>query len=272
MRIRSSRVLGIGLAFATLPTFVLAQSGVGVAVGVLGGASAGEAQAGLPYTAQFKTTTVRKLANGTTITHSSTSLVARDSEGRVRHEQSLSFGEVTPERKFISISDPVAHTWLNWSTGGPKVAQLDHLLAEDEIRSRLQAIKTQRASGNGAISGTTTASSNTGTVQIARGIPLHRGMKQESLGSKTINGVVVDGERITTTIPVGKIGNDQPLTTTREFWRSPDLGLTVLEMTDDPQNGTTTTELTTLDRNEPDPSLFRAPEGYTVKENEPQLK
>ncbi len=95
-------------------------------------------------------------------------------------------------------------------------------------------------------------------------------MKRESLGSNTINGVVAEGERVTTTIPAGAIGNDQPLVTTHEIWKSTDLNLIVLEVDDNPQSGTRTKELVSLDRSEPDPALFRAPEGYTMRDQSSQ--
>jgi hypothetical protein len=43
----------------------------------------------------------------------------------------------------------------------------------------------------------------------------------------------------------------------------------VLEINDDPLRGTTTTELTDIEHTEPDPALFHAPDGYTVKDQYP---
>jgi hypothetical protein len=35
-------------------------------------------------------------------------------------------------------------------------------------------------------------------------------MKKESLGSNVIDGIQVEGERLTVTTPAGVVGNDQP--------------------------------------------------------------
>jgi hypothetical protein len=89
----------------------------------------------------------------------------------------------------------------------------------------------------------------------------------ESLGSKTIGGVVADGTRSTRVIPAGAHGNDQPLTITHEAWVSSDLKIEVMRTDSDPRSGTTTMELTNIERSEPPASLFQAPAGYTVQEH-----
>jgi hypothetical protein len=252
------RAASCALTLAMLSVPVLAQVGVSA---ITTGFSVGNSEPGMPYTAEYKTTTVHKLANGVTITRSSTSLLARDSEGRTRQEQSIDFGSVNTNRKFVSVNDPSSNTILSWNTSVPE-ALVTHLPTPDEMRARAKAAKVKSSS---VVSASANALAVT-TAQITQGSPIHSSMQRESLGSKTIDGVVAEGERITTTMPAGAIGNDQPLVSTSETWRSTELNLIVLEIHDDPQNGTTTRELVNLDRGEPDPSLFRAPEGYTVKD------
>jgi TonB family protein len=91
-------------------------------------------------------------------------------------------------------------------------------------------------------------------------------VKTEQLGSDTIAGVYVTGVRATTTIPAGTVGNDRDITVISETWTSPDLKITVRQVTDDPRSGRVTTELTNITRSDPDPALFQAPEGYTVRD------
>jgi hypothetical protein len=79
----------------------------------------------------------------------------------------------------------------------------------------------------------------------------------------------VRGTRVTMTIPEGVEGNDRPITTVNETWRSPELNILLLSVREDPRTGTRTTEVTDLDRGEPDASVFQVPEGYTVKEPNP---
>ena len=90
--------------------------------------------------------------------------------------------------------------------------------------------------------------------------------QREQLGGKTIAGVYAEGIRMSRTIPEGAEGNDRPMTTVTETWRSPELKITLLSVNSDPRSGTRTTEVTDLDRAEPDPSVFQVPEGYAVKD------
>ena len=86
------------------------------------------------------------------------------------------------------------------------------------------------------------------------------------LEHKTIEGVTVEGRKTTTTIPAGKVGNEQPLTITSEEWQSPELGILVLTHHSDPRSGDSSYRLTNIVRGEPDPSLFTVPADYTVKD------
>jgi hypothetical protein len=86
----------------------------------------------------------------------------------------------------------------------------------------------------------------------------------ERLGSKNIEGVVAEGTRNTTTWPVNSQGNDRPIVSTNENWRSAELKEFVLSTNNDPRNGENVTKLINISRAEPDPSLFEPPSGYTV--------
>jgi hypothetical protein len=79
-------------------------------------------------------------------------------------------------------------------------------------------------------------------------------------------GLLVKGTRTSTTIPLGEIGNDRPITITHEEWYSPDLKVVVRSEDSDPRSGTQTMELQGLALGEPDPALFRVPVGVTVRE------
>jgi hypothetical protein len=111
--------------------------------------------------------------------------------------------------------------------------------------------------------GTGTAPETTGIVTMTAG-PVHDPnlrpeRKTEKLGGKTIAGVYAEGTRLTVTSPVGFFGNDKPIITFHETWMSPDLRLVVLSVDDDPRTGTRITEVTNLDRGEPNPALFQVP-------------
>jgi hypothetical protein len=84
-----------------------------------------------------------------------------------------------------------------------------------------------------------------------------------------MQGVTVIGTRITRTIPAGKIGNAQDIHVITETWYSEDLQIYLKTIHSDPRTGTTTTTVTSLSRNVPDPSLFTVPPGYTINTVKP---
>jgi hypothetical protein len=86
----------------------------------------------------------------------------------------------------------------------------------------------------------------------------------EPLGTKMIEGIEVQGRRMTTTYAVGAIGNDRPIVTTTELWTSPDLGLTVLSKISDPRTGDSINAIINISQAEPDPALFQIPQAYKV--------
>jgi len=86
----------------------------------------------------------------------------------------------------------------------------------------------------------------------------------ERLGTMVIEGVEATGLRTTTTYPAGAMGNDKPITTSRENWTSAELNATVLSKVTDPRQGEDLQALVNIRRTEPDGSLFMVPRGYKV--------
>jgi hypothetical protein len=149
-----------------------------------------------------------------------------------------------------SVFDPVNRVSIHWNSNS-KQASLMHLPDPSQFQSHwANGPKTEGAAG-----------------------PRFHGNNHpattESLGSKTINGLVADGNRSTRVIPAGAQGNDVPLTITHESWVSSDLKIEVARTDSDPRDGTTTVELSNISRDEPAASLFQAPAGYTVQEHTP---
>lgn len=93
-------------------------------------------------------------------------------------------------------------------------------------------------------------------------LPRERGTTT-ALAPKEIDGLKVTGERTTWTIEAGKIGNEKPIVTTREVWRSPELMLTVQSRDADPRQGERNYRLENIRRGEPDPSLMKPPADYS---------
>jgi hypothetical protein len=84
-------------------------------------------------------------------------------------------------------------------------------------------------------------------------------IKQESLGGQSIQGVWVEGSRVTRTVAAGTAGNEQAFNITSEKWYSPDLHVVVLSRHNDPRLGETVVRLTDIKRADPDPALFHVP-------------
>ena len=101
--------------------------------------------------------------------------------------------------------------------------------------------------GWGGYYGTFTPASHVDTVQ---------------LDTQTINGLVCRGTRVTLTIPA--ISGKSDIHVVNERWYSDDLKVLVKSTNDDPRFGFSSYELKEVTRGEPDPSLFKLPESYTL--------
>jgi hypothetical protein len=104
-----------------------------------------------------------------------------------------------------------------------------------------------------------------------RGAPGNQDSKIEQLGTKTIEGVLAQGTRTTTTLPAGAIGNDRPIEMVWERWQSPELQLTVFSKRVDPRFGETVMRLINIQRAEQPKSLFEVPPDYKVVEGPVQF-
>jgi hypothetical protein len=248
---------------------------------------------GAPYSADVVVSNNQTLADGNRITHSETSHVYRDGEGRTRREQSGAMTVVTrtepivsTKKLVISIVDPVAgysysldpEHMTAWRTPiGASRELLDKVQAERGQRSSEPLTEEQKAIlakqkaelANLAAAGKDGSDPKASAVIAARGggftgvavLP-----DNAPLEHATIEGLAVEGRRRSETIPAGKIGNEQPIVITSEEWHSTDLKVLVLTKHNDPRTGESTYRLTNVVRAEPDPSLFLVPPDYTVKD------
>jgi hypothetical protein len=208
-----------------------------------------------PYTATWTEKTVQTLANGTTVTRESMTKFARDSSGRSYTEMhnTLPAGPDGQPREVVvyHIFDTAARTTTMWNSE-TREATVTHRPEPSTIQAR--AAQTLNAP-------------SAPTVQTETPVRRQQAEAQrEELGTKTIVGVSAKGTRVTRVIPAGRDGNDQPITTTQETWRSTEYGIVLMSVNDDPRYGTTTHETTEFTPGEPDAALFRVPEGYSVRE------
>ncbi|MGH9683531.1 MAG: hypothetical protein ACRD4S_07965 [Candidatus Acidiferrales bacterium] len=208
------------------------------------GEMGGKTVTGAPFTATYSTQMTQTLADENHIVRNSTGAIARDSEGRTRRDITLpaigpwaASGSAAPH--VIAIEDPVAGV---------------HYILEPEkkIARKMPAPIRVNATGKSGPWAKFAANESKETTT-------------ESLGTQTIDGVSAEGTRDTRTIPAGAIGNEKPIEVVTERWYSPDLQTVVMTKRSDPRTGERIFQLTNIERQEPEASLFQVPPDYTVK-------
>ena len=208
-----------------------------------GGPGAVATVVGAPFSAVEVRTSQQALAAGNAIQRQEQSNIYRDIQGRVRRE-TTSTGPDGQTQTQVTISDPVAGV----------VYELD---AKNKVAF-------SRPAGFSRMSPT----AGTGpTPTMGAGQPpaeTEANVKRETLAAQSMHGVMAGGTRVTRTIPAGTIGNAQAIEIVRETWISDELKVPVMTKVSDPRTGTTVTELTNINRSQPDPSLFQVPSDYKV--------
>jgi len=219
---------------------------------------------GVPFSAAQTTVREQTLADGTVIKSTVEVQIMRDAEGRMRAESTVNpkvSGQ--PQTHIVVIWNPIDRTEISWVSGSPaaSVATVLHL-PEMQMNGMMSALATAPPPPPaGAASRSlhaATQSQFSATSQSASNI------HTEDLSADSIAGVEVTGTRTTQVVPAGSIDNDRDFTVTSETWVSPELKMTVRQLTSDPRTGTVTTELSNIDRSEPDPALFKPPAGYKM--------
>src|SRR5450432_983517 len=254
----------------------------------LEGSVMGPSVKGAPYSADEVTQSTQVLADGTRIHHEDKVAVYRDSEGRVRRESS-------PDQ--ITIIDPVARTsfFLNPKTMTAQKApvMMNYMFAHaggegvpgpgirsestftmitrdgatsvningTAVEEKVVAEAIAKAKQNGE---SATFNVPAGEYKVALDHRLRAPGKSEDLGKQTIDGVIADGTRTTSTIDVGAIGNDRPIQIVTERWYSSELQMVLMTKTTDPRTGESAFSLTNVHRGEPGAYLFQVPAGYTI--------
>jgi len=244
---------------------------------------------GAPYSAQAVTESVQTLSDGNRIVRKNTAQLYRDTEGRTRREQTVSYigpyaasGE---ETQTVFINDPVGgFTYIlepNSKTArklprmelrfkveegagaGERQKAVQESLRKVEVERSFSRVPGPDASPNRTV--IVTAESGPQGATFMRHSSKHEA-KTEKLEARSFDGVMAEGTRTTVTIPAGEIGNEMPINIVDEHWYSPELQVVVMTRHSDPRSGETTYRLTNISRTEPAATLFQPPSDYTVKE------
>jgi len=187
----------------------------------------------LPYTAEFKSTIVRKLPDGGSVTTESTEIAAVDSKGRRMHSSTTKGQQSTTE---VYVADPVTHTLSYWTVPGAKAQIMDapDVGVDTDCSRKMKAINPLHPAG-------------------LPNLPI------EDLGTKTVLGIPARGGRV--------VFMQGPVQRTNELWTATDTaleGLAVLTISKTGETQTFTHELTKFKQSEPDPELFVMPTGREI--------
>jgi hypothetical protein len=216
---------------------------------------------GAPYSATITSEFQQTLPDGNKIERKTTTAVYRDSQGRTRREQTLpaigKYSASSNAPQAIFINDPVAGVSYVLDPARKTARQMPgpkmKFFAGGPERPARGAVAVGPGPG-GPLPGKRLERAQDPNVTT------------ESLGAQNIEGILVQGSRVTRTIPAGSVGNQNPIRVTSERWYSPDLMLNLSVKNTDPMRGTNSTTLSNIRRDEPSASLFQVPSDYTVKE------
>ncbi|HUA59539.1 MAG TPA: hypothetical protein VML19_12340 [Verrucomicrobiae bacterium] len=210
------------------------------------GPGAVQAISGRPFSATETSKTVQTLGDGTEITNSNSRMLYRDILGRVRTEYN--------NQDLVVIRDDVNGYTLR-------------IFPEQKNVTRI--MMAGKGGGRAGVAPELNVAIAPAPAMVARkkkaGEKQHE-TTEEDLGIDNINGVPAVGHRRTQIIPAGQIGNNRDIHVVYESWYSDDLQMLVKSVNSDPRYGVTTYELTNISRENPDPSLFQIPPGYSVTE------
>jgi hypothetical protein len=216
---------------------------------------------GAPYSAVAEAETVQTLADGNRIRNKTTTLVYRDGEGRTRREV-VGKEQVLPTEIFIS--DPA--NGVNYSLDTQRRVALKTQVNLQELDLEKMKFAAEMEMKQREMKRQTQAGGQVVRAEDEEIVKKKRQPIVESLGQQIIEGVLCEGRRATFTIPAGEAGNEQPITTVNEQWRSPELQVYVLTKQSDPRTGETIYRLTNINRSEPDRALFEVPADYNIIE------
>lgn len=188
---------------------------------------------GQPFSAEIVIEDTKRLYDGSTVTKTTKGAFYRDSAGRTRREQPFEM------------------------VGGFTIGKPQTLVFINDFAQKTQYFfdldnKIARKIG-------------IGTNVPPRDDPQRPDAKSDSLGTKTIEGISVEGTRITYELPAGRIGNEKPIQVITENWYSPELQVIVMSRHLDPLSGEHIFRLVNVRRAEPAANLFTVPAGFEVK-------
>jgi hypothetical protein len=209
-----------------------------------------EVVTGLPYSARA-VTQIQPIGGGAVRT--AETRVYRDSAGRTRRGvRMVAIGawapaDITAER--VLINDPVADSAFVLDPTRRRARRLPTVRPTESPGAQLLELLRPTVGGRGGLS--TTQQADTA--------------RTESLGRRVIEGLDAEGTRRTTTVQLGGLLGTGPIEIVADRWMTPALRIAIEIVQRNPLVGTITFRLLDISRDEPDPSLFGIPPGYTLE-------
>ncbi len=222
-----------------------------------------------PLSCEEVNESVQTLADGNRIVRKSTGKMYRNSDGRVRRENSGGLGGMLGTTyslgQGISITSPIEERLFSANTNLTTARVVDIQPGQAVTATTITDLTiAHRKVVEGKLKelGAIAPIPARGGLMGANTIGLQNSkydVKTEELGTRDFEGVAAQGTRRITTIPADAIGNERPIEIVYERWFSKDLGLVVYSKNSDPRFGEQIYKLTNIIRAEPDPSLFAVP-------------
>jgi len=91
----------------------------------------------------------------------------------------------------------------------------------------------------------------------------------KDLGTETVAGLILHGTRKQRTVPATLSGTGHDVTITDDYWYSEDLKVYLVLKHNDPRSGEQIVGIVSVDRKEPDPSIFQITPAYKVVNETP---
>ncbi len=187
-----------------------------------------------PFSGVLTSQLDRILDDGTHINQETQEVVMRDSQGRIYRQRTVkSTGARTHDIQLVTLLDPSRHVQY--------------------LCTPLKVCRTIRYRPSGFRHPPGFDSRKDPNVSV------------EDLGTTAMNGIEVEGKRVTRTVPEQTIGNDRPFSTVEESWHATQLDINIQVKRTDPCMGTHTVTMTDIMVGEPDAKYFEIPEGYRVE-------
>ena len=231
--------------FTVLGVFVgigIAQCAVAQAVC---SADAADRVENAPFSALRRVMTSTRNADGTSSRDEATKSEARDGKGRTysageRYWTTVVGNErVQKSELLVSIVDPVAHTSTKWSSGSKEVKVIHWPQPTGDNRAVEPPFNPFAGAQNSDV---------------------------QQLGTKTIEGVLAEGFRMSYALPPGHDKCEDENVAVKECWYSPELKVVILETGNVSCKRRFTNQLENIVRGEPDVAKYQPPAGY-VRQN-----